>query len=110
MADETTIIKHPSGFLWGAAVRSAARHRFKFSIQCENSLKERLKSGLQVNKVGLYEFTERKSEAQANIEKLIGVMINAQLAKSPTVDILDEWTIFYALYEEKLCPGLWPIC
>lgn len=110
MADETTIIKHPSGFLWGAAVRSAARHRFKFAIQCENSFKDQLKSGLEVNKVGLYEFTERRSEAQANIEKLVGAMINAQLAKDPTVDILDEWTIFHALYEEKLCPGLWPIC
>ena len=110
MADETTIIKHPSGFLWGAAVRKAARHRFKFSIVCENSFKERIKSGLEVHKVGLYEFAERKAEAQDNIEKLVGAMIAAQLAKDPTVDILDEWTIFHALYDDKLCPGLWPIC
>ncbi len=110
MAEEPSLIKHPTGFLWGAAVRAAARHRFKFSIQCENAFKEQLKSGLDVNKVGLYEFTERKTEAQANIEKLVGAMVNAQLAKDPTVDILDEWTISRALYDEKLCPRLWPIC
>lgn len=110
MAEEPSIIQHPSGFLWGAAVRAAARHRFKISMRCESALKERLKSGLEVNKVGLYEFTERKNEAQSNVEKLISAMINAQLAKDPTVDILDEWTIFHVLYDEKLCPGLWPIC
>jgi hypothetical protein len=110
MAEEPSIIHHPSGFLWGAAVRAAARGRFKISTRCESALKERLKSGLEVNKVGLYEFAERKSEAQSNVEKLISAMINAQLAKDPTVDILDDWTIFHALYDEKLCPGLWPIC
>lgn len=110
MAEEPSIIQHPSGFLWGAAIRTAARHGFKISMRCESALKERLKSGLEVNKVGLYEFAERKSEAQSNVEKLISAMINAQLAKDPTVDILDDWTIFHALYDEKLCPGLWPIC
>ena len=110
MADESSIIQHPYGFLWGAAVRAAARRGYKISMRCESALKERLKSGLEVNKVGLYEFTERKSEAQSNVEKLIAAMINGQLAKDPTVDILDDWTIFHALYEEKLCPGLWPIC
>jgi hypothetical protein len=109
MADEPTIIKHPLGFLWGAAVRSAARHRFKFSIRCESNFKERIKSGLEIYKVGFYEFTERKAEAQGNIEKLVAAMIDAQLAKDPAVDILDEWTI-QVLYNEKLCPGLWPIC
>jgi hypothetical protein len=37
-------------------------------------------------------------------------MINAQLTKDPALDILDEWTIFHVLHDEKLCPGLWPIC
>ena len=110
MADEFPIIKHPSGFLWGAAVRTAARQRFKFSMRCEARFKERLKSGLEVNNVGLSEFAERKSEAQVNVEKMVGAMINAQIAKDPAVDILDEWTIFHALDRDKLCPGLWPIC
>jgi hypothetical protein len=110
MAEEPSIIQHPSGFLWGAAVRSAARHRFKISMRCESAFKERLKAGLQVNKVGLYEFTERKTEAQSNVEKLVTAMINAQIAKDPKIDILDEWTVVHALYDEKLCPGLWPIC
>jgi hypothetical protein len=110
MAEEPLIVQHPSGFLWGAAVRAAARHRFKISMQCESLFKERFKSGLESNNVGLQEFTQRKSEAQSNVEKLVSAMINAQLAKDPTADILDEWTISHALYEEKLCPGLWPIC
>jgi hypothetical protein len=110
MAEEPSIIQHPSWFLWGAAVRAAARHRFKISMRCESALKERLKSGLEVNKVGLYEFTERKNQAQSNVEKLISAMINAQMAKDPTVDTLDDWTIFHALHDGRLCPGLWPIC
>jgi hypothetical protein len=110
MDDEPSLIQHPSGFLWGAAIRAAARHRFRISMRCESALKERLKSGLELNKVGMREFTDRKSEAQSNVEKLIAAMINAQLAKDPTVDVLDAWTIHHALDEEKLCPGLWSIC
>ena len=73
-------------------------------------LQRRLKSGLELHKVGLYEFAERKTEAQGNIEKLVRAMINAQLTKDPAVDILDEWTIFQRSLRQKLCPGLWPIC
>jgi hypothetical protein len=110
MAEAPSVIKHPSGYMWGAAVRAAARHRFKFSLRCESGFKALLKSGLETHRVGLYEFSERKAEAQGNIEKLVRAMINAQLTKDPALDILDEWTIFHVLYEEKLCPGLWPIC
>lgn len=110
MAQEPSIIKHPSGYMWGAAIRAAARHRFKFSLRCESGLKELLKSGLEAHRVGLPEFTERKAEAQGNIEKLVRAMINAELAKNPTAEILDEATIFHVLHDEKLCPGLWPIC
>lgn len=110
MAETPSIIRHPSGYMWGAALRAAARHRFKFSLQCESGFKALLKAGLETHKVSLYEFTERRSEAQANVEKLVRAMINAQLTKDPAIDILDEWTIFHVLYEEKLCPGLWPIC
>ena len=110
MTEEPSVIQHPLGFLWGAAVRAAARHRFKISMPCESALKERLKAGLNANKVGLHEFTERKTEAQGNVENLVSAMVNAQLAKDPTVDILEEWTIAHVLTEEKLCPGLWPIC
>ena len=110
MAETPSIIRHPSGHMWGAAVRAAARHRFKFSLQCESGFKALLKAGLEAHKVSLYEFTERKAEAQSNVEKLVRAMINAQLTKDPAVDVLDEWTIFHVLNEEKLCPGLWPIC
>ncbi len=72
--------------------------------------KQRINSGLEANKVGLNEFTERKSEAQGNVEKLVSAMVRAQLEKDPAIDVLDEWTIPYALHDEKLCPGLWPIC
>jgi len=108
--DEKSMIQNPSGFLWGTAVRAAARHQFKISMRCESVLKEQMNSGLEVNKVGLYEFAERKNEAQGNVEKLISAMVNAQLAKDPTIDVLDEWTMFHAMHDDKLCPGLWPIC
>jgi hypothetical protein len=110
MAETPSIIRHPSGHMWGAAVRAAARHRFKFSLQCESGFKALLKAGLEAHKVSLSEFTERRTEAQSNVEKLVRAMINAQLTKDPAVDVLDEWTIFHVLNEEKLCPGLWPIC
>jgi hypothetical protein len=111
LMDETPpIIHHPSGHMWGAAVRAAARGRFKFSIRCESAFKALIKSGLETHKVGLHEFAERKAEAQGNVEKLVRAMINAQLTKDPEVDILDEWTISHVLQKEKLCPGLWPIC
>jgi hypothetical protein len=110
MPKKPAIIKHPSGYMWGAAVRAAARYRVRFSLRCEHSLKERLRSGLETHEVDLYEFAERKGEAQKNIEKLVRAMINAQFMKDPAADILDEWTISHALYDEKLCPGLWPIC
>jgi len=73
-------------------------------------IKALLKAGLEAHKVSLYEFTERKAEAQSNVEKLVRAMINAQLTKDPAIDVLDEWTILHVLNEEKLCPGLWPIC
>src|ERR1700687_4662571 len=102
MAETPPVIRYPSGHMWGAAVRAAARHRFKFSLQCESGFKALLKAGLETYKVGLYEFTERKAEAQANVEKLVRAMINAQLTKDPAVDILDEWTIFHVLNQERL--------
>ena len=110
MAETPSIIQHPSGYMWGAALRAAARHRFKFSLQCESAFKALLKSGLETHKVGLQEFNQRKAEAQSNIEKLVRAMINTQLTKDSSVDILDEWTISHVLHQEKLCPGLWPIC
>jgi len=96
--------------MWGAAVRAAARHRFKFSLQCESGFKALLKAGLESHRVSLYEFTERKAEAQSNVEKLVRAMINAQLTKDPAADVIEEWTIVHVLHEEKMCPGLWPIC
>jgi hypothetical protein len=110
MPGKSPLIRNPSGFIWGAAVRAAGRHRFKFSLGCESSFKERVRAGLEMFRVGLYEFAERKDEAQDNVEKLVRAMVHAQLEKDPTVDILHEWTIASALYEQKLCPGLWPIC
>src|ERR1700682_1537773 len=110
MAETPSAIRHPAGHMWGAALRAAARHRFKFSLQCESGFKALLKAGLETHNVSLYEFTERKAEAQSNVEKLVRAMINAQLTKDPAIDVLDEWTIFHVLNEEKFCPGLWPIC
>jgi hypothetical protein len=96
--------------MWGAAVRAAARQRFKFSLQCESQFKAMLNACLKAGNIGLQEFSERKAEAQSNIEKLVRAMINAQLTKDPAVDVLDEWTILHVLKQEQMCPGLWPIC
>ena len=110
MPETPSVIQHPSGHMWGAAVRAAARQRFKFSLQCESQFKAMLNAGLKSQNVGLQEFTERKAEAQSNVEKLVRAMINAQLTKDPAVDVLDEWTILHVLNQEHMCPGLWPIC
>jgi hypothetical protein len=110
MPKDTHLIEHPSGYMWGAALRAAARSRFKFSLPCESSLKDRLRAGLETHHVGLSEFAERKTEAQHSVEKLVRAMVNAQLAKDPAADILDEWTIAQVLDDQNLCPGLWPIC
>jgi hypothetical protein len=110
MPKQTPLVQHPAGYLWGAAVRAAARHRFKFSLPCESRFKNRLRAGLETYQVGLPEFAERKAEAQRNIEKLVRAMINAQLAKQATADVLEEWTIVHVLEDKELCPGLWPIC
>jgi len=110
MSEEPFIVHHPLEFLWGVAVRAAARSQFKISLQCESAFKARLKLGLETNSVGANEFTKRRTEAQSNIEKLIRAMIDAQMAKDPTVDVINEWTILHVLGHDKLCPGLWPVC
>src|ERR1700686_1685653 len=110
MNEDQSTIHHPAGLLWGAVVRVPARNQFKISMPCENALKERFMSGLKVNEVGLVEFNQRRTEAQSNVEKLVSVIISAQLEQDPKVDVLDEWTVSYALNDEKLCPGLWPVC
>lgn len=110
MPETPSVVQHPSAYMWGAAVRAAARQRFKFSLQCESQFKAMLNAGLKTQNIGLREFTERKAEAQSNVEKLVRAMINAQLTKDPAVDVLDEWTILHVLNQEHMCPGLWPIC
>ena len=102
MSEASSIIQHPAGHMWGAAVRAAARQRFKFSLQCESSFKERLKAGLETHKVGLQRVHRTQAEAQKNVEKLVRAMINAQLTKDPAVDVLEEWTILHVLHDEKL--------
>ena len=58
MAETPSTIRHPSGHMWGAAVRAAARHRFKFSLQCESGFKALLKAGGHPNGVSASLFTE----------------------------------------------------
>ena len=51
MAETPSVIQHPAGYIWGAAVRTAARHRFKFSLGCESGFKALLKAGSKVTKL-----------------------------------------------------------
>jgi hypothetical protein len=110
MSLEPALTKDPAAYMWKLAVKIAAEQKFHFAPPCEASLKERCKAGLQVYKVGLYEFRERITEAEESIKKLVDLTISEEIASNPTSRILDEPSMFAALYARKLCPGLWPIC
>jgi hypothetical protein len=110
MALQPALTKDPAAHMWALAVEIAARQKFHFSPECETGLKERLKSGLEVYKVGLYEFRERIEEAETSIEKLVQMTISEEIARDPASQLLHEPSMFNALYVRKLCPGLWPVC
>lgn len=110
MTVQPPLTKDPAVYLWKFAVRVAAQQKFRFSPDCEANLKERLKAGLEVYKIGLYEFRERIKEAEASIEKLVELTVSEEIAHDPTSHLLHEPSMFTALYARKLCPGLWPLC
>jgi hypothetical protein len=110
MAEPLPLIRDPAAHLWAAAKRAAAMRQFLFSNRCKASLQEKLDSGLKLYKVGSYEFRERQTEAEENIKKLVGVMIDQELAITPDSRLLQEASLHGALYSQNLCPGLWPIC
>jgi hypothetical protein len=91
--------------MWEVAVTMAAKQEFRFSPQCEAGLKEQFKSGLEVYKVGLYEFRERIKEAETNIEKLVPMIIGEEIAPA-CVAASSQSSMFAALYARKLCPGV----
>ena len=104
------LIRDPANHLWRLAVGIATRQKFKFSRECAANLKERIKAGLKDHKVGRYEFRDRAAEAEANIEKLVQLMITEEQSRDASSQILSEPGLFSALYGCKLCPGLWPLC
>jgi hypothetical protein len=110
MSVQPPLTKDPAAYLWEVAVKIAAEQQFGFSPECEVNLKERFKAGLEVHKIGLYEFRERIKEAEESIEKLVQLTITEELAGNPASKLLHETSMFTALYTRKLCPGLWPIC
>jgi hypothetical protein len=109
-SSQPLLIRDPASHLWRLAVAIAARQKFKFSGECATNLKERIKAGLKDHKVGRYEFRDRAAEAEANIEKLVHLMITEGQSRDPASQILGEAGLFSALYGCKLCPGLWPLC
>jgi hypothetical protein len=110
MTLQPQLTKDPAAYMWEVAVKIAAKQEFRFSPECEANLKERLKAGLEVYKIGLYEFRERIKEAELSIEKLVDLTISEEIASNPASQLLHEPSLFAALYARKLCPGLWPIC
>jgi hypothetical protein len=58
MTLQPQLTKDPAEYMWKLAVKIAAKQAFHFSPECEANLKERLKAGLEVYKIGLYEFRE----------------------------------------------------
>jgi hypothetical protein len=107
---QPALTRDPASYMWEVAVTMAAKQKFCFSPECEAGLKEQFKSGLEVYKIGLYEFRERIKEAETNIEKLVQVIIGEEIARDPASQLLHESSMFAALYARKLCPGLWPLC
>jgi hypothetical protein len=110
MTPQSQLTRDPAAYMWQVAVKVAAKQEFRFSPECEANLKERLKAGLEVYKIGLYEFRERIKEAELSIEKLVDVTISEEIASNPASRVLHEPSMFTALYARKLCPGLWPLC
>jgi hypothetical protein len=108
--DRSPLIDDPSNYLWRISVTLAGNQHFHFSTECAAKLREQIKSGLEVHRVGLYEFKERCTEAEANLAKLVEYMIAEQIAHQPASRILPESVLFNALHHSKLCPGLWPFC
>ena len=104
---QPALTRDPASYMWELAVTTAAKQKFCFSPECEAGLKEQFKSGLEVYKIGLYEFRERIKEAETNIEKLVQVIIGEEIARDPASQLLHESSMFAALYARKLCPGLW---
>jgi hypothetical protein len=94
----------------GSGGHDGSQTKVCFSPECEAGLKEQFKSGLEVYKIGLYEFRERIKEAETNIEKLVQLIIGEEIARDPASQLLHESSMFAALYARKLCPGLWPLC
>jgi hypothetical protein len=110
MTLQPQLTQDPAEYMWKLAVKIAAKQAFHFSPECESNLKERLKAGLEVYKIGLYEFRERIKEAEESIEKLVQLTINEEITSNPASRFLHEPSMFAALYARKLCPGLWPLC
>jgi hypothetical protein len=110
MPNRSPLIDDPLNYLWRFAIASAGQHNFRFSPECAAHLREQIKSGLEVHRVGRYEFKERCTEAEANLAKLVEYMIAEQIAHQPASRILPESVLFNALHHSKLCPGLWPLC
>ena len=110
MAPQPQLTKDPAEYMWKLAVKIAATQAFDFSPECEANLKERLKAGLEVYKIGWYEFRERIKEAEESIEKLVQLTINEEITSNPGSRLLHEPSMFAALYTRNLCPGLWPLC
>jgi hypothetical protein len=110
MNQQPALTRAPASYMWEVAVTMAAQQKFRFSPQCEAGLKEQFKSGLEVYKVGLYEFRERIKEAETKIEKLVQMIIGEEIARDPASPLLHESSMFAALYARELCPGLWLLC
>jgi hypothetical protein len=101
---QPALTRDPAPYMWEVPVTMAAKPKFRFSPQCEAGLKEQLKSGLEVDKVGLYEFRERIKEAETNIEKLVPMIIGEEIAPRSCVAASSQSSMFAALYRESCVP------
>jgi hypothetical protein len=101
---QPALTRDPAPYMWEVAVTMAAKQKFCFSPQCEAGLKEQFKSGLEVYKVGLYEFRERIKEAETNIEKLVPMIIGEEIARQPASQLFHNGACLLRCMRESCVP------
>jgi hypothetical protein len=101
---QPALTRDPAPYMWEVAVTMAAKPKFRFSPQREAGLKEQFKSGLEVYKVGLYEFRERIKEAETNIEKLVPMIIGEEIARQPASQLFHNGACLLRCMRESCVP------
>jgi len=88
----------------GSGSHDGSQTKVPLFPQREAGLKEQFKSGLEVYKVGLYEFRERIKEAETNIEKLVPMIIGEEIARQPASQLFHNGACLLRCMRESCVP------